>query len=88
MRLELEAGAVKLNPHQVLRLRDSAGSTDDCPTRTAVRLGRPSSSKFSSSRSVSSAPVSASSCASSITSTVCFPWRVFSARKRSMRRTA
>jgi len=27
MRLELEAGAVRLNPHQTLRLRDSAGST-------------------------------------------------------------
>jgi hypothetical protein len=27
MRLELEAGAVKLAPHQTLRLRDSAGST-------------------------------------------------------------
>jgi hypothetical protein len=27
MRLELEGGAVKLNPHQTLRLRDSAGST-------------------------------------------------------------
>ena len=27
MRLELEAGAVKLSPHQTLRLRDSAGST-------------------------------------------------------------
>ena len=27
MRLELEAGAVRLSPHQTLRLRDSAGST-------------------------------------------------------------
>jgi len=27
MRLELEAGAVRLAPHQTLRLRDSAGST-------------------------------------------------------------
>lgn len=27
MRLELEAGAVKLAPHQILRLRDGAGST-------------------------------------------------------------
>ncbi|MGQ0543947.1 MAG: DUF2917 domain-containing protein [Betaproteobacteria bacterium] len=27
MRLELEAGAVRLNPNQTLRLRDSAGST-------------------------------------------------------------
>ena len=27
MRLELDAGAVKLSPHQTLRLRDSAGST-------------------------------------------------------------
>ena len=27
MRLEMEGGAVKLNPHQTLRLRDSAGST-------------------------------------------------------------
>lgn len=27
MRLELEAGAVKLSPNQTLRLRDSAGST-------------------------------------------------------------
>jgi hypothetical protein len=27
MRLELEGGAVKLAPHQTLRLRDSAGST-------------------------------------------------------------
>jgi hypothetical protein len=27
MRLELEEGAVRLSPHQTLRLRDSAGST-------------------------------------------------------------
>lgn len=27
MRLELEQGAVRLSPHQTLRLRDSAGST-------------------------------------------------------------
>ena len=27
MKLELEAGAVKLSPNQTLRLRDSAGST-------------------------------------------------------------
>ena len=27
MRLELEAGAVRLSPHQTLRVRDSAGST-------------------------------------------------------------
>lgn len=27
MRLELDAGAVRLSPHQTLRLRDSAGST-------------------------------------------------------------
>ena len=27
MRLELDQGAVKLSPHQTLRLRDSAGST-------------------------------------------------------------
>jgi hypothetical protein len=27
MRLELEGGAVRLAPHQTLRLRDSAGST-------------------------------------------------------------
>jgi hypothetical protein len=27
MRLELEAGAVRLSPRQTLRLRDSAGST-------------------------------------------------------------
>jgi hypothetical protein len=27
MRIELEGGAVRLAPHQVLRLRDSAGST-------------------------------------------------------------
>lgn len=27
MRLELDAGAVRLAPHQILRLRDSAGST-------------------------------------------------------------
>jgi hypothetical protein len=27
MRIELEAGAVKLSPNQTLRLRDSAGST-------------------------------------------------------------
>ena len=27
MRLELEQGAVRLAPHQTLRLRDSAGST-------------------------------------------------------------
>ena len=27
MRIELEAGAVKLGPNQTLRLRDSAGST-------------------------------------------------------------
>lgn len=27
MRLELEAGAVRLSPHQTLRLRDSAGAT-------------------------------------------------------------
>jgi hypothetical protein len=27
MRLELDAGAVRLTPHQTLRLRDSAGST-------------------------------------------------------------
>jgi len=27
MRLELEKGAVRLAPHQTLRLRDSAGST-------------------------------------------------------------
>ena len=27
MRLEIDAGAVRLNPHQILRLRDSAGST-------------------------------------------------------------
>lgn len=27
MRLELDKGAVRLSPHQTLRLRDSAGST-------------------------------------------------------------
>jgi hypothetical protein len=27
MRLELDQGAVRLSPHQTLRLRDSAGST-------------------------------------------------------------
>ena len=27
MRIDLEGGAVRLAPHQVLRLRDSAGST-------------------------------------------------------------
>jgi hypothetical protein len=27
MRLELDEGAVRLSPHQTLRLRDSAGST-------------------------------------------------------------
>ena len=35
MRLELEAGAVKLAPHQILRLRDSAGSTV-CAVQGAV----------------------------------------------------
>src|SRR5690349_11974691 len=35
MRIELEAGAVKLSPNQTLRLRDSAGSTV-CVTEGSV----------------------------------------------------
>jgi len=35
MKIELEAGAVKLSPNQTLRLRDSAGSTV-CVTEGSV----------------------------------------------------